>query len=56
MVSTSEVVCNTSTPRDMYFSLYGFDGAKTIVEDSALEASDKEGYFWIDRKKKRRCE
>lgn len=56
MVSTSEVVCNTSTPRDIYFSLYECDGTKTIVEDSVFEAAEDEGVFGVDRKKKRQGE
>ena len=51
MVSTSEVVCNTSTPRDRYFSLEvcGVD----ILEDSVSEPADDQGVFRMDRKEKK---
>lgn len=38
MVSTSEVVCSTSTPRDMYFRLFEYDGG--ILEEHVLEAAE----------------
>lgn len=52
MVSTSEVVCNTSTPRDIYFSLKECEGeVKTIVEYSL---SVCKGAFGMDWKKRDR--
>lgn len=56
MVSTSEVVCNTSTPRDVYFSLKECDEDKTIAGDSVSESADNDGAFRKDRKKKRKSE
>lgn len=53
MVSTSEVVCNTSTPRDRYFSLEECGEDSTIVEDAVPEPADDQKVFRMDRKKKR---
>ena len=48
-MSTSEVVCNTNTPRDIYFSLKEWEGEeKTIVEYSLFASK---GAFGIDWKK-----
>ena len=52
MVSTSEVVCNTSTPRDIYFSHQECVEDKTIVEDSSSESEGDEGSFRRKRRKR----
>lgn len=43
MVSTSEVVCSTSTPRDTYFSFSDVD--EDMVEDSVC-VSRRPGSLW----------
>ncbi|TNN69885.1 hypothetical protein EYF80_019953 [Liparis tanakae] len=48
MVSTSEVVCNTSTPRDRYFSLKECGEDNTIMEDSVPESADNRGVFGME--------
>lgn len=49
MVSTSEVVCSTSTPRDIYFRLFEYDGG--ILEERVSEAAEGGGYFCINWRK-----
>lgn len=55
-MSTSEVVCNTSTPRDIYLSLTECDEDKTIVEGSGSDSADSEGVFGMDGEEKRQNE
>lgn len=40
MVSTSEVVCSTNTPRDMYIFLYECDGTMAEWVGFASEAAE----------------